>query len=89
MEFRFSTTKEEDAAILNLTAAAWRMVGGVPETAEDFLSRVLSHQVNFAVQKQFESKAAADADTLARVTPEDKASIDVILEKYRSARSSR
>lgn len=87
MEFKFATTDDEDAAIVALSAPALPGQTKPQETVEEFLTRAVRHQVNFAVSRFVEAKAADTSALLAKTTPEDKAAIDAILEKYREARA--
>lgn len=62
----FTTTPDEDAAILAL---------GLDDSPQDFATRHLRHQIDFALSravKTLEQKYAA-------ATPEDKAAVDAIL----------
>jgi hypothetical protein len=66
MTLTFQTTPDEDAAILAL---------GLDDTPQDFATRHLRHQIDYALSqatKTLEQKYAA-------ATPEDKAAIDAIL----------
>lgn len=71
----FTTTADEDAAILALSEAAVAGTPTPPETVEAYLLRHLRHQTGFAVQvQQAALKAVYDI-----LPPAEKAAVDEIL----------
>lgn len=83
--FTFDTTDEEDAAILAVTArAAWEARGPAraAETVEQFLERHVRHQVANAIAQAEGARLAVATQAYAAATPEDRAAVEAILQKY-------
>lgn len=82
----WTTTAEEDAAILALNDARPKRLDGPfltpPETVEEFITRHIRHQIDFALSLVKETRKTL----VESVSPQDLAQIDAILEKYKASK---
>jgi hypothetical protein len=76
------TTAEEDAAILRYIQRNPGRDGEV-RTAETELARVVRHWLEARLQELREERTRELGDLHDRVTPEDRAVLDALREKYR------
>ena len=85
----FDTTPDEDAAIAAVVGRANQQAGvggGAPESVPQFVARHWKWLVAAWVADERSRTREGRADAYEQTTPQERAQIDAILDKYRGAR---